>query len=81
LTIEAPRLESSQQDQLDAIRKASGQDADRLYLNAQRNAHEEALALHQAYAADGTQPDLKKVAEDIAQVVQQHQDMLAKLSS
>lgn len=81
LTVKQPRLDAARQHQLDAIRKASGQDADRLYLEAQRKAHEEALALHQGYAAEGDQPDLKKAAGDIADVVHQHQDMLAKLSS
>lgn len=73
-------LDPDQQGQIDAIRKTSGAEADRVYLNAQRTAHAMALSLHTDYAANGTVPDLKATAGRVAAVVQQHSDKLSAIS-
>lgn len=79
ITVAAPALDADQQSKLDAIKSASDDAATRSYLTDQRAAHAAALALHQGYARDGTVPTLKTAANEIAAVVQQHIDMLAKL--
>lgn len=80
LDVPPASLDPDQQGQIDAIRKTSGADADRVYLNAQRTAHAMALSLHTDYAANGTVPDLKATAGRIATVVQQHSNKLSTIS-
>lgn len=79
ISVAAPALEPHQQQSLDEIKKATGADADRVYLDAQVTAHDQALALHQAYAANGDTPQLKTAAGEIATVVQRHIETLARL--
>ena len=76
-----PTLEPKQQQAVDSIRAAQGDAADRLYLDAQRMAHSDALALHRGYASGGDTAQLKATAASIAPVVQHHIDMLAKIKS
>lgn len=79
LSVPPPQLNAEQKGLLSGIKGASGDAADRAYLEAQRSAHAQALALHQGYAATGDTPSLKKAAGEIAPVVQQHIEMLQKL--
>lgn len=77
----SPALTTDQQTELDRIAAARGADADKLYLDAQRDAHKDALDLHKHYASDGDTPSLKAVAATIAPIVQSHLDALDKLPS
>jgi len=79
IAVAPPRLEPDQQAKLESIKSASAAEATRDYLTAQREAHAAALALHQGYARNGPTPALKTAAGEIAGVVQQHIDRLAKL--
>ncbi len=79
LTVAPPQLDADQRAKVEAIGTASGDAAVRTYLDAQREAHAAALALHQSYAQDGQTAPLKAVAGEIVPVVQSHIDMLAKL--
>lgn len=58
------------------LQAASGAEFDRRFLAQQKVAHEEALALHQTYAADGDNPTLKQVAATATPVIQQHLQMV-----
>jgi len=80
LTVAPPKLDPAQQTMLDGIKAGSGPAADQAYLDAQRTAHDQALALHQSYAADGDTPALKAAAVEIAPVVEAHITELVKLS-
>ena len=80
VTVPAPHLMPDQQQSLDAIKTAKGQDADHVYLGAQRDAHAAALNLHKTYAANGDTPQLKTVAGKIVPVVEHHIAMLDKMS-
>jgi putative membrane protein len=71
-----PKLMPMQARMIADLRKASGSARDTLYVTQQKQAHQQALALHQGYAADGTSPPLKAAAAKIAPVVQSHLDML-----
>lgn len=79
IAVAAPKLQPAQQQSLDAIKAAKGQDADKIYLDAQRDGHASALMLHKAYAADGNNEGLKAAAAQIVPVVQQHMTMLDKI--
>ncbi len=81
LTVAPPTLDAAQQQALDGIKAASGEAADRAYLDAQRTAHADALALHSGYRENGDTPELKAAASQIAPVVQHHIDELSKLSA
>lgn len=74
-----PVLDADQQSALDAIKAATADTVDALYLAAQRKGHAAALALHQNYADNGDKPALKKAAGEIVPVVQKHIDELSKL--
>jgi len=62
---------------LDRLRAAgSGPAFDAAYHQAQLMAHQESLALHQTYAQNGTQPDLRALAAQAVPVIQNHLNML-----
>ncbi|MEG8038073.1 DUF4142 domain-containing protein [Sphingomonas sp. LR60] len=72
-----PPMMTPEQNQMVAqLRGESGTTRDRTYMTQQQTAHQQALALHQGYAADGTAAPLKTAAGEIAPVVQHHIDML-----
>ena len=57
----------------------SAADFDSVYRQQQRAVHQEALALHADYAARGTSPTLRPVAEAIRSVVERHIRLLRYL--
>jgi putative membrane protein len=73
-----PPLRPDQQDKLSQLQAASGEAFDSLYASQQLQAHEEALALHSAYAQGGDDANLKKTAGKIVPVVTKHLEMLRK---
>ena len=71
-----PMLQPQQRRMIADLRRASGRMRDHMYLDQQRQAHADALALMQDYASTGSTPALRRAAGDIAPVVQHHIDML-----
>ncbi len=71
-----PVMTPAQTGMVAQLRKESGTARDRTYLTQQQSAHQQALALHQGYATNGTAGSLKTAASQIAPVVQHHIDML-----
>jgi putative membrane protein len=69
-----PVLNGEQRAMLDQLRGLSGPAFDAAYGRAQVAAHQEALALHRAYAAGGDTPVLRTAAGPIVAVVQRHLD-------
>jgi putative membrane protein len=67
---------SDMQDQMISQLRASGPDFDKTYIDQQLQAHHMALATHQAYAQNGTDPTLRHTAEKIVPVVESHLQML-----
>ncbi|HEY8573920.1 DUF4142 domain-containing protein [Phenylobacterium sp.] len=57
---------------MSAIGSAAPGDFDRAFMEAQVKAHEQALALMQAYAQDGDVPSLKALAAEQAGAIAQH---------
>lgn len=71
-----PKLMPMQARMIADLKRARGTDRDTLYVTQQKQAHQQALALHQGYATDGGSAPLKAAAAKIAPVVQSHLDML-----
>jgi len=65
-------LDDRRTDMLEKLRQASGDDFDRLYLDQQRLAHEEAVGLLGDYAATGDNPQLRSVAIGGLPMVERH---------
>lgn len=75
-----PMLDAQQSRMMAQLRAAKGTARDRLYVQQQKMAHQQALQLHQTYAQDGTSQPLKMAASQVAPVVQSHIDMLHSMS-
>jgi putative membrane protein len=71
-----PVLDAKQLGLVADLRKAKGADRDHAYLDQQKQAHADALALMQDYAASGSEAALRKAAAGIVPVVKHHIDML-----
>jgi putative membrane protein len=74
LTPPAPMLLPEHQAMLDQLR-ASGAMFDEMFRQQQITAHQQALMLHQNYAASGDVPALRTVASQIVPVIQSHLNM------
>jgi putative membrane protein len=76
-----PALLPPQQAMLDQLRSAgSGPMFDQTFQQIQIQAHQQALMLHQNYAAQGDVPALRTVAGQIVPVVQGHLQSLQSMS-
>ena len=73
-------LGAEHQKKLEDLKAKSGKDFDRSYDQIQVQAHEEAVALFEAYAASGDNPDLKSWAEMTLPHLKEHLAMAKKLS-
>ncbi len=72
-------LDAEHQAKSDSLSKLSGKDFDMAYVNAMIDGHKKTLALMQAEASSGTDPDLKAFAAKTAPVVQTHLDAINKI--
>lgn len=71
-----PMLTPAQNEMIAQLRAEDGPARDAAYIAQQRASHNQALAVQQAYAKEGTSPPLKMAAGKIVPVVQQHIAML-----
>ncbi len=71
-----PMLDPTQRYMLDDLTHARGRKRDSIYVEQQKMAHQEALTLHQDYAATGNVPPLRAAAAHIVPVVRHHIAML-----
>lgn len=74
-----PKFSAEQEANLATLRDTTGADFDTAYKAQQIVAHEKTLAAVQDYAKNGTVPQLKAFAAEIAPVVQQHLDKIRGL--
>jgi len=79
IAVAPPKLDAQQTKDLASLRAARGSARDTLYVEQQRAAHNDALALMQAYGRDGAAASLRSAAAKIAPVVKMHIDMLSKM--
>jgi putative membrane protein len=78
---EAPKMDAMQQSMVDDIKNADASGVDAVYLRHQETAHNAALALHQNFAANGTNDSLKKAADEMVGVVKSHINELQKMNA
>jgi putative membrane protein len=71
-----PHLNPEQTQMIAQLRAATGPARDTAYVSQQKTAHQQAIKLHQDYAANGSAASLKAAASAIVPVVQHHIDML-----
>jgi putative membrane protein len=79
ITPRPPVLDAMQRRNIAQLRAARGPERDRRYIRQQQVAHQQALATHRGYAANGAAPALRRTADRIVPVVQHHIDMLARM--
>lgn len=72
-------MTAEQQSNLDALRKASGAEFDRLYIQQQNAAHDQALQMTQDYANGGTVAPLKEWAQKTVPALQGHKSRVSTL--
>lgn len=72
-------LDERRKGLLDNLRAASAADFDKVFLDQQEAAHNEALILHRGYADNGDNAALKAHAAKVAPKIQMHLDMVEKL--
>ena len=72
ITPPPPRLMPMQQQMMNELRRARGNDFDRVFMMQQVPAHEMALALHRNYASRGDRPALRQAASAAVPIVEQH---------
>jgi putative membrane protein len=71
-----PMLTPAQQKMIADLKAQTGAARDTAYISQQKQAHEQALALHSGYAKNGDAAPLKAAAAKIAPVVEHHIMML-----
>ena len=75
-----PQLTPDQQANLSALRGRHGRDFDRLYMQQQVQAHQQALGVMQAYAAGGDNRVLRGAARDTLPIVRRHLAMAGRIA-
>jgi predicted outer membrane protein/sporulation protein YlmC with PRC-barrel domain len=73
-------LDEEHQQKIDELQAASGADFDRMYVDMQVAAHDEAVNLFSGYAEGGDNEDLKTFAENTLPTLQEHQEMIRQIS-
>lgn len=80
MTPPPPQLDDRKTEMMQQLRSASGADRDRVYVQQQVMAHQEALALHSGYAQNGDNPALQAAASSAVPIVQQHLTEIQRIS-
>ncbi len=76
----AVKFDAKQKQALDRLQNATGAEFDRLYVQAQAEAHREAVSLYRGYAEKGENASLKSFARETLPTLQQHQSEVSKLA-
>jgi len=71
-----PMLMPAQAEMLTQLKAETGTARDQAYIAQQKQAHQQALTIHQSYAEGGKNVALKMVATNTVPVVQHHIEML-----
>lgn len=74
-------IQARQNSMLKALRKTSKDKRERAYVDQQVISHQEALALHEGYAAAGDNPGLRSVAQGAVPIVRSHLTEIQRIQS
>lgn len=75
----AHALDPTHMEMLNQLRRAKGDDLDRLYALQQLQEHQQAVKLFQDYAQSGQEAQLRQFAQNTLPVLEQHLEMAKKL--
>jgi len=75
-----PGLQPREQQQLAALKSASGKDFDGKYIRMQLDAHKDAVALFSTYANSGDDPAMKEFAKKTLPVLKMHEKHAKELA-
>jgi len=73
-------LDAAHQAVLDKLNNAKGGSFDQAYVQAQRDAHDEAVSLFEGYAEDGDNAALKAFASETLPTLKMHQDKIETIA-
>lgn len=76
-----PKLLPEHAQLISQLKAAKPADREKVYVQQQVTAHEQALALHQTYSQGGDKPNLKAASAKVVPVVQQHLTEVRAMSS
>jgi putative membrane protein len=79
-TLAAPKvLDEGHQKKLDELKALTGEDFDKAYISAQKDAHSDAITVFDGYSRSGTNAALATFASDTLPTLRAHKDVLDKL--
>lgn len=78
--VPASQMDQRHQQILNDLNALDGEDFDAAYIRAQVQAHDEAVAMFEGYAADGAEGPLKEFAAATLPTLQQHQSHAHEMS-
>jgi putative membrane protein len=81
MTPPPPALDARKAEMIRQLQAVSGMERERLYVQQQVMAHEEAFALHSKYAADGDRAELRTAAAAAVPIIQQHRTEIRRIQS
>jgi len=79
LTPPAEKLDAKHQAILDDLKKKEGTAFDKAYIDAQYQGHVEAVAMFEAYAKDGDNARMKRLAGDLLPTLKKHLDHVSAM--
>lgn len=79
VTPPAEKLDEAHQGKLDDLKGKTGEDFDKAYIDAQQDAHDEAVSLFDSYANNGDDAALKAFAAETLPTLKAHKDMVDKM--
>lgn len=81
MTPPPPQLDSRKAEMIRQLQAAEGEQRDRLYVQQQVMAHDEALRLHSSYAKAGDAPELRVAATAAVPFVSQHYNTISQIQA
>jgi putative membrane protein len=79
MTPPAPALDARKAEMVRQLQAVQGEARDRLYVEQQVMAHQEALTLHTSYSRNGDTPELKTAAGAAVPIVAQHYNRITAM--
>jgi len=74
-----PQLDTRKAEMIRQLQAVSGEQRDRLYVQQQVMAHDEALRLHSSYARNGDTAELRTAAAAAVPIVSQHYNQISEM--
>lgn len=79
VTPPAEKLDEAHQKKLDDLKTKTGEDFDKAYIDAQQDAHDEAVSLFDSYANNGEDAALKAFAAETLPTLKAHEEHIDKM--